>query len=597
MFAHGVGTHSVSVFRIDLGGNALRFHAMVGLDSEAAGHDGSVQFKIVADGQQMWQSTVMREKDPAQAADVDLRGCKKLTLIVDDGGDGIDYDHADWADASIDMASGMPKSIVPPVEKPYILTPAPKPTPRLTGPAIFGVRPGNPFLFTVTATGDRPMTFEAKNLPEGLQLDASTGRITGSVTRPGRYLVSLSAKNRRGEVSRPFRIVVGDQIGLTPPMGWNSWNCWADSVSQEKVLISAHQMAAKLKDHGWSYVNMDDGWQGARGGEFGGLLPNRKFPDMAGMIRQIHDLGLKAGIYSTPWAQSYAGYVGASSDSENGDDFGSNINENHRYTGKKDFHHFGKYPLIDRDAKQWAAWGIDYLKYDWNPLDPEHVGAMSDALKASGRDIFYSLSNSANWNLRADYAKLSNSWRTTGDINDSWGSLYGIWQQQDKWFDAGGPSHWNDPDMLVVGKVGWGNPHPSKLTPSEQYTHITLWSLLSAPLLLGCDMGQLDDFTLNLLTNDDVIEVDQDALGKDARRLSSVKGLEIWVKDMEDGSKAVGLFNSNEDPATVAVEFKEFGFNKPCRVRDLWREKELGKKSGYSILVPRHGAALIQVWK
>ncbi len=598
LFGSGIGTHARSVFAIDLGGRAERFHSMVGLDQESANHGGSVKFKVVADGQTLWQSSVMRVQDQAMSVDVDLTGRKTLTLIVEDGGDGIDYDHADWGDAVIVMASGVPMAIVPPVEKPYILTPKAGPMPRLTGPTIFGATPGRPFLFTVTATGARPMTFAAASLPPGLTLDSSTGCITGTVEKAGHYLAQVRAKNSRGEAKRSLRIVIGDQIALTPPMGWNSWNCWADSVSQEKVLKSARAMAAKLKDHGWSYVNMDDGWQGVRGGVYQGLLANKKFPNMAEMVSQIHAMGLKAGIYSTPWAQSYAGYRGSSVDSPTFNDFGVAVNETERFTGKTDFHHFGKVPMIGPDTRQWVEWGIDYLKYDWNPLDVEHVAAMSEELRKSGRDIFYSLSNSAAFNLRSDYARLSNSWRTTGDINDTWASVLGIWETQDRWHDAGGPGHWNDPDMLVVGKLGWGPAiRPTKLSPSEQYTHISLWCLLSAPLLLGCDLDQLDDFTLNLLTNDDVLDVDQDALGRDARKITTLGETEVWCKEMEDGSRAIGLFNKGDAPGEVRVNLPDAGLEGSCRVRDLWRQKELGTKSGvFSASVPTHGVVLIRAW-
>jgi len=584
--------------KFDLGGAAERFHGKVGLDQEVGRSPGSVVFKVVADGQTLWTSPLMKIDTKAVSVDVDLRGKRNVSLIVEDGGDGIDWDHADWVDASITMTSGAPKSIVPPVEKPYILTPAPKPQPRLTGPTIFGSRPGNPFLLTVTATGQRPMSFFAQGLPSSLHMDATTGRVTGTSPQSGTYKVQVSAKNALGEAKRTLRIVIGDQIALTPAMGWNSWNCWADSVSQEKVLKSARAMAAHLKDHGWSYVNIDDGWQGVRGGQFNGLLANKKFPDMKGMVTEIHNMGLKAGIYSTPWAQSYAWYRGSSVDNPSLNDFGTNVNENQRYTGKTDFHHFGKQPMIHQDTQQWANWGMDYLKYDWNPLDVEHVQAMSEELRNSGRDMYYSLSNSADFQLRQDYARLSQSWRTTGDITDTWNSLTGIWDQQDKWHDAGGPGHWNDPDMLIVGKLGWGpSIRPTRLSPSEQYTHISLWCLLSAPLLLGCDLDQLDDFTLNLLTNDEVLEVDQDALGKDARKVASEGETEVWTKQMEDGSRAVGLFNRGDLDAKVSFNLQQVGLSGRCRVRDLWQQKDLsGTSKGFSTTVRPHGVVLVRVW-
>ena len=200
-----------------------------------------------------------------------------------------------------------------------ILTPAPAETPRINGARIFGVRPGSEFLFTVAATGARPMTFSAEGLPKGLKLDSRTGRITGRVKKAGEYVVRLKAENALGSNERDLKIVVGDAISLTPPMGWNSWNCWARDVTQEQVLASARAMVEKgLVDHGWTYINIDDGWQGQRGGKYNAIQPNTKFPDMKGLADEIHALGLKIGIYSTPWIGTYAAHVGSYSDRADG---------------------------------------------------------------------------------------------------------------------------------------------------------------------------------------------------------------------------------------------------------------------------------------
>src|SRR4051812_2931235 len=236
----------------------------------------------------------------------------------------------------------------------YILTPKAPETPRINGARVYGERPGRPFLFTVPATGERPIKFEAEGLPEGLKIDEATGRITGSVKEAGEHAVKLKATNGKGSDERTLKMVIGDTIALTPPMGWNSWNSWAKDVDQEKVLASAKAMVHKgLINHGWTYVNSDDAWQGRRGGGFNGVQPNEKFPDMKGMCDQIHGMGLKAGIYSTPWITSYALFNGGSSDDEKGAWDPS--------MAKAEFRRDGKYPFAENDAKQWAAWGIDYL--------------------------------------------------------------------------------------------------------------------------------------------------------------------------------------------------------------------------------------------
>jgi alpha-galactosidase len=237
------------------------------------------------------------------------------------------------------------------------------------------------------------------------------------------------------------------------------------------------------------------------------------------------------------------------------------------------------------------------LKYDWYPNSLPQVQEMARALRSSGRDIIFSLSNSAPFNHAKDWARLANSWRTTGDIRDTWPNMAGIGFAQDKWAPFAGPGHWNDPDMLVVGHVGWGPQlHPSRLTPDEQYTHISLWCLLSAPLLLGCDLEHLDKFTLGLLTNDEVLEIDQDPLGKQATRVASHGEVDVYLKPLEDGSKAIGLFNRGSTTTTGLADWSDLGLTGKQRVRDLWRQKDLGTfDEKFETEVPPHGVVLIKV--
>ena len=515
-----------------------------------------------------------------------------------------------WAGLAVPAVSGGANSA------PVILTPPAPATPRVNGPGSFGVRPGSPFLYTIPATGQRPMTFAVDGLPAGLALDAATGRITGVLAGPGEFPVTLRAKNALGESEKKFRIVVGEHIALTPPMGWSSWNCWGDTVSQAKVLSSARAMVAKgLLDHGWTYINIDDGWQRPRGGGFNALQPNKKFADMKALADDVHGLGLKFGLYSSPWRGTYAGYIGGSSDNANGTYAwveSGDVNEFYRLNkdpqgpdAKPTWVNWiiGPHSFAAADARQWAGWGDDYLKYDWFPNDVPHVTEMADALRATGRDIVYSLSNTGLYDQAADYRRLANVWRTTGDINDSWESVSRIGFLQDRWAAFTGPGHWSDPDMLVVGMVGWGpNLHPSHLTPDEQYTHLSLWCLFSAPLLLGCDLAQLDDFTLGLLTNDEVLAIDQDLLGNHATQFSNQDGQVVYAKTLADGSIAVGLFNRGDTETTVGVKWGPWGtlptehVGTTFRVRDLWRQRDLGDfKDSFATKVAPHGVVLIRL--
>jgi len=577
---------------------ATHFTALAGVDDATTTDDGVI-FEAQADGQTLWRSAAMRKGQPAVTVDVDLRGKKELRLLTLDTGRALSQAHADWADAKFEFEGAAPKSVpfIPYPEQPYILTPKSAPTPRINSARFFGARPGHPFLFTVAASGDRPMTFSAEGLPSGLTLSADTGRITGTVAAPGTHVVTLRATNALGVAEQSLRIEIGERIALTPALGWNSWNCWAVAVDQDKILRSARAMAASgLVNHGWSYINIDDSWQGRRSGPRHALQPNEKFPDMKRLADEVHGLGLKLGIYSTPWVTSYAMYAGGSAQNPAG--------EWTKPTGPKTVNRkifpwaIGQYSFAASDAKQWAGWEIDYLKYDWHPNEVPETAEMLSALRISGRDIVYSLSNATPFKFIGELSQLANSWRTTGDIRDYWGSVLRIGFSQEKWRPFSGPGHWNDPDMLVVGQVGWGpHLHPSRLTPSEQYTHITLWSLLCAPLLIGCDLERLDDFTLNLLTNDEVIEVNQDPRGEQAAQIVADGRRQVWAKQMEDGSRAIGLFNLSRTPDTVAITWAQLGLTGSQRVRDLWRQKEIGTKAdGFSVDLPRHGAAMIRVW-
>ncbi len=468
-------------------------------------------------------------------------------------------------------------------ETPYICTPLAPAEPRINGASITAARPGKPFLFTIPATGSRPMVFEATGLPNGLKLDKNTGIITGKVDAKGEYKVMLKAKNNKGTASRQITISIGNRICLTPPMGWNSWNCWGLAVDEQKVVASAHTYRDKgLMNHGWNYINIDDGWEINRDKEpkrdaEGNILTNEKFPDMKRLGDSIHALGLKFGIYSSPGPLTCGGYTAS-------------------------------YQHEAQDARSFASWGVDYLKYDWCSYDgiakdtslaeyQKPYFVMRDALAGVNRDIVYSLCQYG----MADVWKWGdevggNLWRTTGDITDTWESLFEIGFSQVANQPYARPGNWNDPDMLIVGWVGWGpNLHPTRLTPDEQYTHISLWSLLSAPLLIGCDLQRLDDFTLNLLTNDEVIAIDQDPLGSQAKQVMIQGDVQVWVKQLADGTQAVGVFNTGKQTARFTLDFQKAGLKQNIGLRDLWRQKELGRfTSRAELSVPSHGVLLLK---
>lgn len=480
-----------------------------------------------------------------------------------------------------------------------ILTPKPGPSPRINGVKVFGVRPGHPIVFTIPVTGDRPIEFSADDLPAGVKLDKRTGRLSGSIAAPGTYTLMLHARNKVGKADKPLQIVVGEKVALTPPMGWNSWNIYATKITQELVSANAKAMVSSgLIDHGWTYLNIDDCWQGHRGGPLLSILPDSTiFPDMQALCNEVHALGLKIGIYSTPWVESYGHHVGGSAMNPEGTF--EKTKENIPRNKKQLPYAIGTYTFVPNDVKQWTTWGMDYLKYDWRPIEVPETRTMYEALRNSGRDILLSLSNSAPIEGAADWARWSNCWRTGGDIRDNWNSLKSRLFTQDKWASFAGPGHWNDPDMMIVGYVGWGKgPRPTQLTPDEQYTHVSAWCLMSVPLLLGCDLTKLDDFTLGLLTNDEVLAVNQDPLGKQATVISRQGDAGVMAKDLEDGSKAVGLFYPGDSSATqrVVLRWSDLGITGKYIVRDLWRQKDLGVFEGeFAADVRRHGVVMVSL--
>jgi hypothetical protein len=470
------------------------------------------------------------------------------------------------------------KTFIPP----YILTPQAPETPRINGAKVFGARPGSPILFKIAASGEKPLRYEVENLPQGLALDEATGIITGQIDKEGDYSMTFIVSNKKGKTERAFTVRVGELLALTPPMGWNSWNCWGPSVTEAKVQSSARALIDKgLIDYGWTYINIDDCWQASERANDGTITGNDRFPNLKVLGDWLHDNGLKFGIYSSPGERTCAGYLGS-------------------------------YNYEAIDAKRYAEWGVDYLKYDWcsygdvfREENDESIYAyikpykvMEKQLRAQKRDIIYSLCQYGmkdvwEWGPAVD----GNCWRTTGDIEDTWNSLKNIGFHQNDLYPFARPGRWNDPDMLIVGMVGWGDHlHPTRLTADEQYTHISLWCLLASPLLIGCDIAQMDDFTLGLLTNSEVLDVNQDPLGKQAKQILAEENIQVWAKSLEDGSKAVGIFNLNEEDVTYTIDIQRLGANNVLKVRDLWKQCDIAV-SGKSLQVkiPAHGVILLKV--
>ena len=365
----------------------------------------------------------------------------------------------------------------------------------------------------------------------------------------------------------PTETVAYNGLAKTPPMGWNSWNKFARQVNDQVVREIADAVARNgMRDAGYVYINIDDTWEGSRDSQ-GNIETNEKFPNMRSLADYVHGKGLKLGIYSSPGPRTCAGFEGS-------------------------------YQHEEQDAKTYASWGIDYLKYDWcsasqvyeSSSQPAAYTKMGQALLHSGRPIVFSLCQYGQENVGEWGAKAGgNLWRTTGDIRDTWQSMSNIgFDQQPGREKFAGPGHWNDPDMLEIGNGG--------MNDTEYRTHMSLWSLLAAPLLAGNDLRSVPPDVLEILTNKEVIAIDQDPMGAQAKRVFKEGDLEVWSRPLADGSHAVGLFNRGAETARVTAKWSDIGITGTKTVRDLWAHADRGAGSdAFWSDVPSHGVVLVKI--
>jgi alpha-galactosidase len=369
------------------------------------------------------------------------------------------------------------------------------------------------------------------------------------------------------------------QVAQTPPMGWNSWNFFAGRVTDQDIRNAADQLAASgMKDAGYIYVNIDDTWEGERDAD-GVLRSNSKFPDMKALADYVHSKGLKLGIYSSPGPSTCAGFAAS---------LGHEA----------------------QDARLYASWGIDYLKYDlcsyreavMSIQAPDDKAAqmrgmvaaydkMDKALKATGRPIVYSLCQygwDAVWEWGPEVG--ANAWRTTGDIQANWNSVYSILNAQAGLAKYAGPGHWNDPDMLEVGN---GN-----LTQAENRTHFSMWAMLAAPLLAGNDLPNMTPEVHAILTNRDVIAIDQDSLGREATRAYSDGEVDVWTRQLSGGAMAIAVINAGSDRYSTHpfhLSLEKLGLHAPQKGKDLWTGKEIELTDNMPLEIASHDILLVRI--
>ncbi len=619
-FERGIGARAEGAVGFRLDGRATAFDARVGVDDCAmqlnrGDRRPKVVFRVWTDGKVAWTSPTLEDGRLPVEAHVDLSGVRELVLetTTDAPWGAFDVAYGDWLDARItcaDDAKIAPLGGAETMRQLGVLTPPEKAEPRINGADVWGVRPGKPVVFRVATSGERPMRFTAKGLPDGVKIDAEKGILRGTApARKGDYDIEVTAENAKGRATRTIRLAVGDMIALTPPMGWNSWNIWGERFTGEHAREAARAMdASGLGDHGWAYVNLDDFWtmnnspqnkdrpelRGPARDAGGRILTNPSFPDMKALTDDIHALGFRAGLYSSPGPTTCGGCEGS---------YGHEL----------------------QDAAQWAAWGFDYVKYDWCSYDetlkderggkPWYDGnwrdergeskkrpyrLMQECLAKQDRDILYSfcqygMGHAEEWARETG----ASTWRVWEDMKDSWAWMWRSVESRlgaENYWKWSGPGCWIDLDMMLVGDQGsCGYVHPSFLTPNEQYTHVSLWCMLGSPLLVGCDLTKLDGFTRSLLVNDEVLAVSQDRLGKIARRIRRTDAEEVWARPLSGGYTAVALVNKHPFAREITVTFAELGLGGERWVKDLWTQTCEGRHSGsYTALVPPHATKFVK---
>ena len=445
--------------------------------------------------------------------------------------------------------------------------------PIIHSPAKVGNYTATPFLYYIPATGSLPISKSVENLPAGLSFDPQTGIISGTVNQAGEYKVTLQAQNKLGTTSKEFIISIGDELLLTPPMGWNSWNTFGQHLTEGLIIETAEAMIANgMRDVGYTYINIDDFWQLAERADDGHIQVNlEKFPNGIKYVADyLHARGFKLGIYSDAAEWTCGGVCGSLG-----------------YEGI--------------DALDFASWGVDLLKYDYCHAPGEQLVAidrytvMGKALRKTNRSIVYSI---CEWGEREPWlwAKKAGGhyWRTTWDIRDRWyapnyshmeNGIMNIIELSADLAQYAGPGAWNDPDMLVVGISGGSKSIISSeedkigCTPEQYRSHMSLWAIMAAPLLAGNDVRDMDANTLETLTNPEIIAINQDALGKQGERKIKTNSYQIWVKELENGAKAVACLNTTDSVLDVAIDSENRTYlSSPNNVRDVWAKKDLGKQ-------------------
>lgn len=465
------------------------------------------------------------------------------------------------------------------------------------GPERIGVVTDRPFLYLIPATGSAPLSYSAQGLPSGLVLNENTGIIRGSASTNGEYVVKFTVTSGTSAVSKAVSFVVGPKaLALTPIMGWNPWYVWGCNIDDAKIRQAADLLVSSgLAAHGYNYINLDDCWQGKRNAE-GEMIPNERFPDMKALADYVHSKGLRIGMYTGPGNTTCGGYEAT-----------------------KDHNFERGVSYLEKDVDLYARWGFDFIKYDWCifPSDPTTrdyylskqkvlYQRMTDAIERSSRAMVHMICQYGEQNVHEWAPSVGgNMWRTNHDLADTWPAVLRNGFANIKLSSYARPGHWNDLDMLMIGKANWPKklgdydipgttPRPTQLTRDEQITHMTLWSMMASPLLFSSDLTQLDKFTLSLLTNDEMIAVNQDPMGAPVKEVFTGDKI-VLTRSLSDGSMAVAMFNLNKSTQKLAVDAGMMGLRSNFSTKNIWTGEVLENISKIEAVIPGHGSYFARI--
>ncbi len=457
--------------------------------------------------------------------------------------------------------------------------------PKINLASVFGASPQKPFLLRIPVTGERPILYGAQNLPEGLILRDNI--ITGQVSEVGIYEIKLIAENALGKAEKKLTLeIASNHVLVTPLLGFTTWNAFAARVTQKDMINTAHSMIKQgITEYGYRYVNLDSGWQHEYGGELDAIQPNPKFPDMKAMTDEIHALGLKCGIYSTPMLNAWgcpSKYKSIPGCTQGEPDI--------RFSRTN-----GGIGVIHKErnnAQQWEAWGFDYLKYDWSPTDTVNAELMRQELIRLNRDFGFCVTVHAISGYAAYWANYVNSYRNNVDSQGHWKNLLTIYKSYFGYENDIKKGHYFDLDMLDVGNCVFKD-REDFLTEDEQIVSYSMRAFLNSPIQLSAVLDEVSDFDLALYCNEEIIAVNQDAAFAPSvpvfRKNEGNATLDVYEKLLEDGTYAYAFFNMGETEETVTAKFSE-----ASTLRDLWAKEDINTCDSLSLAMPAHTVRIIK---